>query len=258
MAGMKKPAASRGVLPPGLVGSGLLGVAPEPLAAPTPADAVGGQKSKKPWKQSRQGKVKLARAMKFHMSKHDENIAFIGDFPFGDFTKVVAEAQSPLHQLRQGPKWKVARMAMFLLQMVMNLVKSYSADPQLIRRFGSGLQTAPRMALLIHHETTIQGQWQKQLCRPRNFFARACKEGETLKVFSEGLVVHDPDNEWKEHLEIDTREKCKRLIEENAEHYTNKGLVSKVDNTKKYENMVTHGSWEAGIIYTVYVGCIFQ
>ena len=97
MAGCKKPAASRAPLPPGLVGSGLLGVAPEPPAAPTPADAVAGQKSKKKWKQGRQGKAKLARAMKFQLSKNEENMAIIGDYPFGESTDVVAEADSPLH-----------------------------------------------------------------------------------------------------------------------------------------------------------------
>ena len=86
------------------------------------------------------------------------------------------------------------------------------ANPGLIRHFGSGLQTAPRMALLIHHETAIQDQWEKQLCRKRNFFARALKEGESLKVISEGVITQDPDNEWKVHLEQDTREKCKLVI----------------------------------------------
>ena len=258
MAGCKKPAASRAPLPPGLVGSGLLGVAPEPPAAPTPADAVAGQKSKKKWKQGRQGKAKLARAMKFQLSKNEENMASKSNLPFGAFTDKVDEADSPLHELRQGPKWQVCRMAMFLLQMVMNLSKSYSPNPELIRKFGSGLQTAPRMALLIHHEETIQDQWKKQLCRKRNFFARALKEGESLKVISEGVITQDPDNEWKEHLQADTREKCKRLIQEHAEHYTEQGMVSKVDNTKLYENMVTHQSWEAGVIYAVYAGCIFH
>ena len=258
MAGCKKPAASRAPLPPGLVGSGLLGVAPEPPAAPTPADAVAGQKSKKSWKQGRQGKQKLARAIRFHMSKNEENMARIGDFPFGAFTELVPEADSPLHKLRQGPKWQMCRMAMFLLQMVMNLAKSYSPNPGLIRHFGSGLRTAPRMALLIHHETIIQDQWERQLCRKKNFFARALKEGESLKVISEGVITQDPDNEWKVHLEEDTREKCKLLIQEHAEHYTEKGMVSKVDNAKNYENMVTHQSWEAGVIYAVYAGCIFH
>jgi hypothetical protein len=238
------------------VASSLSGVAPAPAAAPAPGDAVAATKQKKNWKQGRQGRVKLARAMENKLSKNRENMETIGSYPFGAFTAMVTEEQSPLHELRQGPKWAVSRMAMFLLQMVMNLTTSYMPNPDLEYKFGSGLHTAPRLALLMHHEESIQGVWKKQLCRKRSFFARALKEGESLKVISGGVVISDPDNQWREHLLDDTREKCKQLIQDNAEHYTEQGHISKIDNTKAFENMMSHQGWEAGSIYAVLLGCI--
>ena len=107
-------------------------------------------------------------------------------------------------------------MAMFLLQMVMKLTKSYTPNADLEHRFGSGLHTAGRIALLMHHEESIQDPWRKQLCRKRNFFVRALKEGESLKVITGGVVTSDPDNEWRVILLEDTREKCRQLIQDNA------------------------------------------
>jgi hypothetical protein len=217
----------------------------------------GCRKAKKKWKQGRQGRVKLARAMENKLSKNRQNMETIGSYPFGAFTGMVTEKDSPLHALRQGQKWEVARMAMFLFQMVMNLTSSYTPNPNLEYKFGSGLHTAPRLALLMHHEESIEGAWKKQLCRKRSFFARALKEGESLKVITGGVVTSDPDNEWRVLKLEDTREKCKHLIQDNATHYTEQGLVSKIDNTKAYENMMSHQSWEAGSIYAVLVGCIY-
>jgi hypothetical protein len=256
MAVRKKPA-FRAVLPVGLVASGLTGVAPAPASAPAPVEAVAASAPKKNWKAGKQGRVKLARAMRFKISKNEENMATIDNFPFGAYCDVVSEDASPLHELRQGPKWIVCRMAMFLLQMVMNLTKSYVPNADLEFKFGAGLQTAPRMALLMHHEESIEGVWKKQLCRGRQFFARALKEGENLKVFTGGVMTSNPEGEWREHMLEDTREKCKQLIQDNAEHYTATGMIAKVDNTKAYENMMSHQSWEAGLIYAVHVGCNF-
>ncbi len=243
---LRKRPASGPVLPVGLVASSLSDVAPAPAAAPAPGDAVAATKQKQNWKQGRQGRVKLARAMENKLSKNRENMETIGSYPFGPFTAMVTEEQSPLHQLRKGSKWAVSRMAMFLLQMVMNLTTSFIPNPDLEYKFGSGLHTAPRLALLMHHEESIQGVWKKQLCRKRSFFARALKEGESLKVISGGVVISDPDNQWREHLLDDTREKCKQLIQDNAEHYTEQGHISKIDNTKAFENMMSHQGWEAG------------
>ena len=201
--------------------------------------------------------MKLARAMENKLSKNRENMETIDGYPFGPFTDMVTEEQSPLHELRQGPKWAVSRMAMFLLQMVMNLTTSYMPNPDLEYKFGSGLHTAPRLALLMHHEESIQGAWQKKLCRKRSFFARALREGESLKVITGGVVTSDPDNEWRVHLLEDTREKCRQLIQDNATHYTEQGLVSKVDNAKANENMMSRQSWEAGLIYAVLVDCMY-
>jgi hypothetical protein len=198
--------------------------------------------------------VKLARAMEHKLSKNRENMTTIDKYPFGAYTSMVTQEQSPLQEMRRGPKWQVSRMAMFLLQMVMNLTKSYTPSTDVENRFGSGLGTAPRLALLMHHEESIKEAWEKQLCRKRSFFARALKEGESLKVITGGVVTSNPDEEWRDHLLADTRDKCRELIQESAEHYTKQGLVSKVDNSKTYENMISHQSWEAGLIYAVHVG----
>jgi hypothetical protein len=167
MAVWKKPASSRPLLPAGLVASGLLGVAPAPSAAPAPADAVAAKKSKKKTKQGRQGRLKLARAMEFKISKNKGNMAMIGNFPFGEFTKLVAKEDSPLHELRQGPKWQVCRMAMFLLQMVMNLTKSYTPNPKLEYRFGSELVCWLRSAK--SRSTNTKGFFRVWVVNPCDF-----------------------------------------------------------------------------------------
>jgi hypothetical protein len=256
MAVRKKPAA-QAVLPVGLVGSGLVGVAPPPALAPAPDEAVPATKDKTKWKDTRQGRKKLARAIDNKATKNEGNMSFIGAWPFGAHTEIVNEKDSPLHELRQAPTWQVCRMAMFLLQMVMNLAKTYTPSPGLEYRFGSGLRTAPRIALLMLHEVSVHDAWKKQLCRKRNFWLRALYEGESLKAFMGGEVISDPDQEWKVHLHEDTREKCRQLIEAHAEHYIKEGRISKVDNTKAYENMMSHASWEAGLIYALHAGCFF-
>jgi hypothetical protein len=257
MAVRKKPSIGP-PLPVGIVASGLSGVAPVPVTAPAPDDAVAATKSNKNWKQGRQGRVKLARAMKFKSSKNEENMPLIGNFPFGPFADMVAKEFSPLHELRQGPQWQVCRMAMFLIQMVLNLTKSYTPSAKLEHRFGSGHQTAPRIALLLHHEETIEGTWKTQLCRKKNFYARALKEGETLKAIVGNDVTSDPDNQWRVELLEDTREKLRQSIQDNAERHVATGMVSKVDNTKAYENMMSNQSWEAGLIYAVHLECIYH
>ncbi len=196
--------------------------------------------------------------MEFKESKHRENLNLIGKYPFGPFGDMVSKESSPLAALRNGPRWQVCRMAMFFMQMVLNLVKSYTPSEEVERRFGLGFQTAPRIALLLHYEESIEGKWKERLCRKRNFFGRALKEGESLKVFKGGKVMSDPDNEWMDHMKDDHRLKIRGLIEQNAEHYLEQDIVSKVDNSKSYENMISHQSWEAGLIYAVHVGCIYH
>ncbi len=111
--------------------------------------------------------MKLARAMEHKLSKNRENMAIIENCPFGPFTDMVTEERSPLHLLRTGPKWQVCRMAMFLLQMVMNLTKSYTPNPKLEYRFGSELVCWLRSAK--SRSTNTKGFFRVWVVNPCDF-----------------------------------------------------------------------------------------
>ena len=250
-------------VPPGLVSQSLQGVAPDPPAAAAASVGPGSSAALAAtvpthWKKKRDGKKKLARTIDFRRKQQDSRWQEgINVCPWISTSLMNIEEWSPLTKFRNGQIWELCRIAMFVLQMLLNLVQMYTVSPDLQEYWGEGQKTAPRYALLFHHETNIEGNWKTKLGTKRNFFMRAVREGADLKVFSHDDTKDGPPEQWKTDALISCRDAVQLKMAESGVDWVLTGFLPALDlSVKPLHEAYGTTAWQVVFKMRVNVFCI--
>jgi len=174
---------------PGLVSSASASSS-GPVAAPQMPDV--GSKRKKRWYENTKGKLRLLRAMNNRQKHQTKNLEAIEHIDF-DSAPHVKKEHSVLHEFRTGTKATLMRTTLFLLQVLIRIISYYQPSEDIKVTYGTGWQTAPRMALLFLLENEINAKTWSRLCDVRRMlFTKAIQEGEHTKALTEVL-----NHEWE-------------------------------------------------------------
>ena len=250
-------------VPPGLVTQCLQGVAPHPQAAAAASVGPGSSAALAAtvpthWKKRRDGKTKLARTIDYRRRQQDsrwqEEITVC---PWVSTSEMHMEEWSPLTKFRNGRTWELCRIAMFVLQMLLHLVQMYTVSPDRQEYWGEGQKTAPRYALLFHHETNIEGNWKTKLGTKRNLFMRAVKEGADLKVFSHDDTKDGPPEQWKTDALIECRDAVQLHMAESGVDWVLNGFLPALDlSVTPLHQAYGNTAWQVVFKMRVDVCCI--
>lgn len=111
--------------------------------------------------------------------------------PFGGLDGI-DRWNSPLEKWRMKGKKTLARLTLFVLQVVIRLVSHWVVSEAVESEYGIGRGTAPRMALVILVEEYVNdATWLRLTNMKRALFKRAMIEGEDTKALKEALKHED-------------------------------------------------------------------
>ena len=103
---------------------------------------------RKKWYRSAKGKKQLLRAMVHRRKAQLERLELLRTLDF-DPTPNTSRKGSYLEFLRTRDRTTLARMTLFLLQVVIRICTHWRPSPDIAEVYGEGFKTAPRLALLF-------------------------------------------------------------------------------------------------------------
>ena len=166
-------------------------------------------KKKKVWHRTKRGRRDLLRAVKDKMDKQQSFFRTLHEDPEKDLWKIPIEEYPSEGFLRYAPKFAVSRYANFLLQSCMLIVRSFVTPQELARRYGEGLKSSARMALLMMRSFTMESMAARNLQNvTRHLYARALKESESA-VFVQEKV----GKEWSDDRIQNLRERLDEFLQ---------------------------------------------
>ena len=180
-------------------------MAPKKRAAPLPVTpglvTPGGQQQdsgapaaegKKWFKRGKRGKRDLLRAVADRKKKEEANFGLLMEDPNEGEKKFEEYPSDGFLQDAEG--FFVARYANFLLQSVMLLVRVFQPPPDIATRFGQGLATSARMALLLMRSGELTNPAALRVrSLKRHLYGRMLAEQENRAVVEKVL-----ETEWDE------------------------------------------------------------
>ena len=152
------------------------GSASSSSAAPVPPAAKAAPKKKTAWLKTLQGKKLLARAIRHRHAAQNERILALLDQAPG--TQLLQRGDSTLESFRQGGRQVLARVTLFLLQVLIRLVTHYRPSERVGTEYGTGVGTPPRLAIcFLMEKYASQSTWESVTSIRRTLFMRALREG---------------------------------------------------------------------------------
>ena len=143
-----------------------------------------------------------------------------------------------LEVFRRGSRRNLARALLFLLQVIIRIVTHFRPSQEVIKEYGLGVSTPPRLAILFLIEGKInESTWESLTSRRRQLFLRALKEGESTKRLSEVL-----SEEINDDIQHETKTALKELFLTTLTPLLRSGKLPMLDFTrldldKQYDNV---------------------
>ena len=174
-------------------------------------------KKKKPWHRTKRGKRDMLRAVKHNMEKQQSSFKTLHEDPEKSLNKIPIHEYPSQAFLQQAPKFMIARYANFLLQSCMLIVRYFVTPKDVLQRFGEGLGSSARMALLMMRSFSMGGNAAKNLQSvTRHLYARCLKDSETAT-----MVQDKVGKEWS----TDRQQNLRDRLDEFLQAHVGPGIV---------------------------------
>ena len=164
-----------------------------------------------------------------------ERLQLLGTLDF-DPAPNTTRGHSYLEFLRTRDRATLARMTLFLLQVLIRICSYWRPSPEIAEVYGVGFQTAPRMALLFLMEREInEGTWTALTNIHRQLFSKALKEGANIAALTEVLKSEDAADQ-----ELEARRTLYTVFEAVLTPAVQNGRLPRLNFNRPLENQYDH------------------
>ena len=145
--------------------------------------------------------------------------------------------------LANAPKWIVSRYANFLLQSCMLIARPFVTPQDLLVRFGEGLKSSARMALLMMRSFSMEGKAAINLQNVTRHLYSGC-----LKDSESAVLVQDTVGKaWSSDCIQNLRERLDEFLEAHVGLGIVEGIYPKT-NIQEDIQQQWDGCWQASIV----------